>query len=355
MNKNRPLFLNFTIKDRIIFTKRLSMLLRSGIPIVQALSILAEGTINPSITWITKSLSEDIKNGLSLSVALTKFEKQVGFFYINIVRIGELSGTLGENLDYIATELKKKNELKKHVTGALIYPAIIVFATIGITTLLVTYIFPRILPVFLSLKTELPFSTQMLIGLSTFLTAYGWIIVIAFVGSVFLFATLLTRDSFRLKVDALILRVPLFGSLSRYYNLANICRTLGILLKSDVRIVQAIDIASESCSNKAYKKVLTTCVDGVLAGQPLSAQLQHYAFFFPPLVVQMVHVGETTGGLSNSLIYISDMYEEEIQTWTKNLTTVLEPLLMLTMGLLVGFIAVSIITPIYGITQNLHQ
>jgi type II secretory pathway component PulF len=230
-----------------------------------------------------------------------------------------------------------------------------VSATIGITTLLVLYIFPKILPVFLSLKTELPLSTRLLMGLSTFLSTYGWLVVIAIIGCLILFAFGLTRDSFRLRVDTFILRIPLFGSLSLYYNLANICRTLGVLLKSDVRIVQAIDIASLSCSNRAYRKALDLCVNGVIAGQPLSTQLQQNPAFFPPLVTQMIRVGETTGGLSHSLLYLSDMYEEEIQTWTKNLTIILEPLLMLTMGLLVGFIAVSIITPIYGITAQLHQ
>jgi type II secretory pathway component PulF len=355
MNKNSTLFLKFTIKERIVFTKRLSLLLRSGIPIVQALFMLAEGVGSTSVTRITKSLCEDIEKGLPLSKALAKFEKHVGLFYINIVRIGELSGTLPENLDYIAQELKKKHELKKQVTGALIYPAIIICATLSITTLLILYIFPKILPVFLSLKTELPLSTRILMELSAFLSTYGWALVIILMGGAILFAFGLTRDSFRLQVDTLILRIPLFGSLSRYYNLANICRTLSILLKSDTRIVQAIDIASLSCPNKAYKRALAACANNVIAGQPLSIQFQQNPAFFPPLVTQMVRVGETTGGLSNSLLYLSDMYEEEIQTWTKNLTTILEPLLMLTMGLLVGFIAVSIITPIYGITQNLHQ
>jgi type II secretory pathway component PulF len=355
MNKQQLFFLSFPVKDQINFTKRLSMLLRSGMPIVQALSMLTESSGNSSATHITKSLCDDIERGIPFSKALTKFEKQFGLFYINIVHIGELSGTLPENLDYIAQELKKKNELKKQVMGALIYPAIIVSATIGITTLLVLYIFPKILPVFLSLKTELPLSTRVLLGFNTFMSTYGWLALVTVIGSGIFFIMGLRSNSFCLMVDRLILCIPLFGSLSRYYNLATICRTLGILLKSDVRIVQAIDIASLSCSNRAYRKALATCIDGVVAGQPLSTQLQQNPAFFPPLVTQMIHVGETTGGLSHSLLYLSDMYEEEIQMWTKNLTTILEPLLMLTMGLLVGFIAVSIITPIYGITQNLHQ
>lgn len=347
--------LRFPVRDQIIFAKRLAMMLHSGMPILSSLRMLADEAHSKSVGRIASSLAEDVSHGIALSVALKKFEKTVGGFYISIIKVGETSGTLPENLEYIAEELKKKHDLKKQVVGALVYPCVIVVSTLGITTMLIVYIFPKIMPIFLSLHATLPWSTRALIFLSHFLAVYGlWLllgIVALLVG--FSFAMRVTR--FHFIVDHILLRIPVFGRLIQYYNLANTCRTLSLLLKSDVRFVAALCIASDSLKNQAYKQVLVKVSEGVLQGQRLSVQLKDYPRLFPPLLVQMLSVGEATGNLSGTLMYMSEMYESEIRDWTKNLTSVLEPVLMLTMGLLVGFIAISIITPIYGITQSLHN
>lgn len=352
---NSSAFISFSIKEQIIFIKRLSMVLRSGMPIVQGLRMLEEEAHSRSVARIAKSLADDVSSGQSLSTALSKFEKTVGQFSINIVRVGETSGTLPENLEYIAQELKKKNELRKQVIGALIYPLVIVLATLGITTLLIVYIFPKILPIFLSLRADLPISTKILIAISGFLSSYGFFLL----GGIILFGIaygiLLRLPVFHLFMDHILVRLPIFGRLSQYYNLSNTCRTLSLLLKSDVRIVLAIDIAADSLKNHAYRKALRGAAEGVMQGQRVSVQFKNSTVLFPPMLTQMMSVGESTGNLSSTLMYLSEMYESEISDWTKNLTSVLEPVLMLTMGFIVGFIAVSIITPIYGITQSLHQ
>lgn len=349
------LFISFSTREQIIFAKRLSMVLRSGMPILQGLRMLEEEAHSRSMARIAKSLADDVSNGLTLSSALKKFEDTVGEFFVNIVRVGETSGTLPENLEYIAQELKKKNDLHRQVVGALVYPLIIVLATTGITVMLIVYIFPKILPIFLSLKATLPLSTRILITVSTFLTAYGlWILLGLFVTGI-VYVLLLRFKKFHLAVDHVLIRLPIFGPLSQYYNLANMCRTLSLLLKSDVRIVSALDITADSIKNHAYRKALRAVGESVMSGQRVSVQLKKDRVLFPPLLTQMVQVGESTGNLSDSLMYLSDMYESEIKDWTKGLTSVLEPILMLTMGLLVGFIAISVITPIYGITQNLQR
>ncbi len=353
--RDSSLFLSFSTREQIIFTKRLSMVLRSGMPILQGLRMLEAEAHSRSVARIAKSLADDVANGLTLSNALRKYEKTVGQFFINIVRVGEASGTLPENLEYIAEELKKKHELHRQIISALVYPIIIVLATAGITTLLIVYIFPKILPIFLSLKATLPLSTRMLIAMSSFLTAYGLWLILAIVISAIVYALLLRIPMFHLYADLVLIRVPIFGRLSQYYNLANTCRTLSLLLKSDVRILTAIDIAADSLKNHAYKRALRRAGEEVMSGHRVSVQLKRDVALFPPLMTQMMSVGESTGNLSDTLMYLSDMYESEIREWTKNLTSVLEPILMLTMGCLVGFIAISVITPIYGITQNLHR
>ena len=345
----------FRVRDQIIFTKRLAMMLQSGMPIVTSLEMLGDESHAKGAGRIAMSLADDVARGMSLANALSKFKTVVGEFSISIVKVGESSGTLPENLEYIATELKKKYDLQKQVVGALIYPCVIVMSTLGITTMLIVYIFPKIMPIFLSLHVALPWSTRVLILYSYVLSHYGlWLLGgVVCMGVSFSYALRLER--FRLLVDQVILRIPVFGLLSRYYNLAQTCRTLSLLLQSDVRFVQALDIAADSLKNQVYTQALGVVSAGVLRGQRLSTELARFPRLFPPLLVQMISVGEATGNLSGTLMYMSEMYESDIRDWTKNLTSVLEPILMLTMGLLVGFIAVSIITPIYAITQNLHN
>jgi type IV pilus assembly protein PilC len=352
--KQSTLFVSYPIKEQILFAKRLAMILRSGMPILSGVRMLHDEATSSSAKKILRSISDDIANGSSLANALRKFENIFGVFIVNIVHVGETSGTLPENLEYIAQELRKKTDLRKKVVGALIYPAIIVFATIGITTMLIVYIFPKILPVFLSLKSALPLSTRILIWLSAFMSKNGVWLILGIIVFGIAYAVALRARTFHYIMDRVLLRIPVFGKLSQYYNLSNACRTLSLLLKSDVRIVNAIDIAAHSLKNEAYRRALLEASETTLHGQRISHYLKSQPALFPPITVQMIGVGESTGNLSESFMYLSEMYESEINDITKNLTNILEPFLMITMGLIVGFIAISIITPIYGITQNLH-
>jgi type II secretory pathway component PulF len=272
-----------------------------------------------------------------------------------MVRVGEASGTLPLNLEYITEELKKKNELRKQIVGALLYPLIIVVATLGITIFLILYIFPKILPIFTSLHVALPLSTRILIGISEFLKSYWYVLFGLLALSIFIYPQLRKNEKFRYRTDSLLLKIPIFGRLCLYYNLSNTLRTLGLLVQHEVTIVEALAITGDSSDHLVYKKVLKEAQGGVIKGQLVSLQLRKYPSLFPPLCIQMIQSGEATGNLGTTLEYVSVMYEADMRDATKNLTTILEPLLMLTMGLCVGFIAVSIITPIYGITQNLHQ
>lgn len=352
--KRRPAFLRFGTQDQIFFAKRLGMILRAGMPIMRGLDMLSSETRSSSATHIFRSLIVDVSSGQPLSTGLGKFKHIFGEFCINIVKVGEASGTLHENLNYLAEELKKKQELRRKVVGALIYPAVIVVATIGITVMLTVFIFPKIIPIFQSVKATLPLSTRVLIVLSDFLGRWGlWLIgaLVALSTAFFFLMRLVPR--FHLWMDIVLLRIPLLGKLSQDYNLANVTRTLSLLLKSDVGVVNSIELVAASTRNHAYRRALYGAAEHIQRGRKISEQLGTEPRLFPPLMTQMVLVGESTGNLSSSLMFLSDMYEEEISDLTKNLTTMLEPILMIVMGLIVGFIAISIITPIYSITQSL--
>ena len=347
--------LRISTKEQIIFLKRFSMMLRAQMPIVDCLEIISRENASSSLKIVTSSLASDVSAGQSLGVAILKYKNIFGFFCISIIGVGERSGTLPESLEYVAVELKKKHELRTQILSALVYPLIVVMATIGITVFLIVYIFPKIVPIFLSVKTSLPWSTKFLIVVSDFLIQYGWYVLIAVVASIFIIPIILRSSFFLYKFTAVILRTPLIGSMCRFYNLAQSTRTLGLLLQNDIPITTALEITAVSTNNIVYKLALEKVCTAVATGKKLSAELQTNLFLFPPLLIQMVQAGENTGNMPTTLAYVSEVYESDIRDRTKNLTIVVEPLLMLMMGLIVGFIAISIITPIYGITQNIHQ
>lgn len=343
-----------SVREQIIFMKRLSMMLSSGMPIVYCLRLVALEKSGRNVSSLANNLLLKVESGGTLSSALVASEKIKNPIVTSLVRIGEASGTLPESLDYIARELKTSQEVRRQIISALVYPAIIVLATLGIAIFLITYIFPKITPIFVSLHAELPLSTKLLLGLSQFLTSYSWYVVVFVIMSIIIWSVLIKLPLVRRQLDITLLALPLTGKFIRYYNLANICRTLGLLLSSNVRIIESLNIVALCAPNKIYAESLNELAQNVASGQLLSAQLERFQSLYPPVVVQMTAAGEKTGNLSHTLTFLSDMYESDIRDLTKNLTTILEPVLMLSMGLIVGFIAISIITPIYGITQNLH-
>lgn len=344
-----------SIKEQIVLFKRLAMMLRAQLPIVTCLEMIAEESKNSNVGNIVAEVAKRVASGQTLGNALGQHYRVFNFFSLSIITIGEQSGTLAENLEYVAIELKKKYELRKQILGALIYPFIVVVATLAITVFLIVYIFPKIVPIFLSVKTTLPWSTQFLISVSSFLITYGWYVIIVFIILAILAPLLMRVTLVEYYVTSLLLALPIIGTLCRSYNLAQIARTLGLLLQSDVPIMSGLRITAESTQNIVYRQNLELIRSEIQLGKNLSNELQKLPHLFPALVVHMVQAGEKTGNMPTTLSYISELYEADIRDLTKNLTTVVEPILMLFMGLMVGFIAISIITPIYGITQNLHQ
>jgi len=348
-----PIFLNFPISEQILFAKRLGMILRSGTPILQGLELLDKHTTSRSVSCVYQTLSRHIAKGQPLSSGLGKFPSIFGEFAVHIVGVGETTGTLPDNLNYLAEELKKKQTLKKKVMGALIYPILIVLSTTGIAALLTVYIFPKITPIFKSFHAALPLSTKILIAVSGFLIKDGlWLLFGLGIFAVLFFLLLRVRR-FHYWYDRFLLTVPIIGKIICYYNVVNITRTLGLLLRSDVRVVEAFEIVAKSTKNPVFRRAMESAATHALRGQLIAHQFKERAQIFPPMVAQMIAVGESTGNLSESLVFCAEMYEEELSDLTKNLTNMLEPILMIVMGLIVGFVAISIITPIYGITQNL--
>jgi type IV pilus assembly protein PilC len=351
-------FSNFSIRmsayEKELFIKRLSFLMKAGIPILQSMAMIKEQTKSNRQKKIIDVLSQDISSGHAINVSMQRFKNIFGPFIINVIRVGENTGFLYQNLNYLADELKKRRLLSRKVIGALIYPIFITIATVGITTLLIVFIFPKILPIFKSLNITLPITTRIILGLSSFL-ANNYLYVLgglALLGLLSFFLSKIKRV--QILIGNITPSIPVFGLIMKNYHLVNICRTLGLLLKSDVGLIEALRITAETSPNIIYKTLLGKIGDNVLKGKKISVQFEDYKRFFPILIPQMISVGETTGNLSGSLLYLAEFYESEVDEAAKNLSSVIEPVLMIFMGLIVGFVAISIITPIYGITQHLN-
>lgn len=353
--KQLVLFVRFPIKEQVHFAKRLSFLIGAGVSVLDSLYLLRDQAKGSSRKYIYSEIIEDITSGQYLSKSLEKFERFFGSFAINIIKIGESGGVLTQNLTYLAEELRKKQELRKKVIGALIYPVFITIATLVLSGLLTVFIFPKVMPIFQSLNVQLPLTTIILLAISNFLAAYGFHLI----GGIIVFiigfrVALKVLPTFRFLMHRIVLHVPLFGRLIKYYYMTNFCRTLGLLLKSGINIVDAVSITGDTLGNDVYQHECKKLSAVVTRGERLSTYIQTRPALFPDFTAHLIAVGETTGSLSDTLVYLSDMYESEVSDMTKNLSNSIEPILMIFMGLIVGFVAVSVITPIYEVTQHLQ-
>ena len=342
-------------KDQMFFAKRLSFLIKAGVPILESLHMISSQTTSRHSARVINSVFNDISNGSSLAKSLSRFPHIFGDFGINIIKIGESSGTLSTNLEYLADELKKRNSLHGKVVSAFVYPGIITLATLGITAFLMLYLFPKIMPIFASLHMELPLTTKIVMATSLFLQSWGLVVIGVIVAAGIVISIMKKKSrSFHFFFDHMVLSAPVLGPLIRYYNLANATRTLGLLLRGGVTLSEALPLTSDTTQNLVYKAEYWKMAESVHRGERMSSYLLTSTNLFPPVMGQLIAVGERSGNLSNTLVYLSELYEAEVDDFTKNLSSLIEPALMIIMGILVGFVAISIITPIYGITQNLH-
>jgi type IV pilus assembly protein PilC len=346
-------FMSVPLTERVLFARHLSVGIKAGMSMQDSLKLIQAQTKSKSFIKILDSIINDTANGMFLSASMQKFEGVFGQLFINIVRVGEQSGTLTENLNYLAKELKKKHELRSKVRGALIYPAVIFCATIGIVATLMIGVFPKILPVFANMKIKLPLTTRMLIAATDFMTSYTFWIIGSVIVLILLLAVLSKYEWFKHGWHHLLLRIPIVGKIAVKVNIASVSRILGLLLKSGTQVIEAVNITADALDNRVYRHELRTAGETLRRGDFFSIYLSKNPKMFPPIFTNMIQVGENTGNLTENLDYLSTFYEEDVDEVLKNLNSIIEPFLLLFMGLLVGFMALSVVTPIYSISQSL--
>ena len=305
----KNLFLGVSLQERIIFTRHLAIIIKSGMTLIDALSMLKKQTKSRSLSKILDQVIKDVTGGQFLATSLEKYKSIFGDLFVNFIRVGEASGVLSENLEYLSQELKKKREIRKKIMSAMIYPIVILVATFGITSLLVFFIFPKIFPVFTSLNVELPATTKFLIAISDVITQTGGTVLMVLIAVILAFWLLIKAPKIRFYSHWLLLKMPLIGGMMVSVNMTNFARTAGLLLKSGVKIVEAVNITSDTLTNLVYRQELKAVAASIQKGEAMSQHLLVKPHLFPAMASGMIAIGENTGNLSETLAYLSEFYE----------------------------------------------
>ncbi|MFA6215704.1 MAG: type II secretion system F family protein [Patescibacteria group bacterium] len=341
------------LAQKIFFVQQLGVMLRAGISLSIALKTLSEQTSAKGFRLILSDLQQGVEKGNLLSKGLEKYQKTFGELFINMVRAGEASGKLEDVLKQLFTQMKKDHDIIAKVKGAMIYPAIVVTMMIAIGILVLVYVIPTMSSVFTEMNIELPLPTRILIGSSDFALKYGIFILAALIVLIIVFQRLASLPAGKKKFHQVLLKIPVAGGIIQKINLARFCRTLSSLLKTDIPIVQSFEITARILGNVVYKNALFEAKEKIKKGISIQESLKPHIKLFPPVVLQMIMVGEETGALDNILEESANFYEEEVNQVMTNLPSIIEPLLMVILGVGVGGMAVAVIMPMYSLSQQI--
>ena len=328
-------------------------MLKAGLTMVNGLLTLADQTTNKRFRAILKDIRQNIEKGQSLSEALAHHTNVFPEIFINMVRAGEKSGKLEEVLLHITNQMRKSHTLIAKLRGALTYPIVVLVAMIGIGITMIVFVLPQITAIFTEVDAVLPLPTRILIATSDIVQSSGLWILLGFILLVSLFIYLIHTNKGKKIWHSLLLKLPLAGPIFHKINLAKFARTFSSLLKTDIQIVQTFQITATTVSNVRYREALMLAADQVKKGTSVAQALGDNRQLFPPLVTQMAAVGEETGTLDSVLDDLAGFYEEEVDRVMNNLSTIIEPILIVLLGGAVGFFAVSIIMPIYSLTEQI--
>lgn len=341
------------VAERIMFAKNLSAMIRAGLPLPRAVSVLERQIENKQWKKVFASIETDLTKGVPLSGALAKFPKTFNTLFTAMVRAGEESGSIADALKLVGEEMEKSNELKKKVRGAMLYPLIIIGLMLAIGVLMFVYVLPKLTATFKDLGAELPLATRVIIAVSDAVQAH-WIVILSSVIGLGVAFMLFARSSFgRSILHKLTLKLPIVGPIAKEVNAARTTRTLSSLLASGISVVPAVGITMDVVQNVHYKKMLQKVGDDIQKGDTMQSIFSSRTDLYPPFVGEMIGVGEETGALSKTLLDIATFYENEVDQKTKNMSTVIEPVLMIIIGLGVGFFALAMISPIYSLSNNI--
>jgi type IV pilus assembly protein PilC len=337
-------------EDVVNFTRQLATMVTAGLPLAGALNILVrDGKVE--VTRMMAVILQDVEGGHSFADALTKHKKIFSRLYIQLVKAGETGGVLDTVLERLADNMEKEKEFKAKTKGALIYPVIVILAMFVVAIIMMIFVIPKLTEMYRDFGSELPFVTRALIGMSDAMVKYWYVMAALIGGSIFAFKSYKKTKDGRYKIDEIMLKLPVFGELKKKIILTDFARTLALLLSSGISLLEAIAIVTESVENVVYRTALQEVNKQVEKGSSLSESLSHYEMF-PVILHQMMSVGEETGKLDEVLAKLSSYFEQESEHAIKNMTTAIEPMIMIVLGLGVGAMVIAIIMPIYNLTSQ---
>lgn len=341
-----------TDKELVVFFRQLAILIEARVPIVSSLNAINEQTVNKYFSKVLSEIVGDIEDGLSFSDALSKHRDIFSSLSINIIKAGETSGNLKKSIEYVAENIEKNYLLISRIRGAMMYPAIVLVVFFIIGFLVVSFILPKLTQVIKDLNAEVPWYTKIVITVGDFMAVYWWavaIIIIGIIGSCLYYIK--TPDG-RKEWDQIKIKLPVVGPLFRYIYIARFAENLGVLLAGGIPIIRSLTIVSSVINNTVYEAIFLKTADQVKIGGNMSDVLSRSPLI-PPVVAHMIKIGEESGQIDSVLKHISSFYDQETEMITKNLSTLIEPILMVVIGIAVGVMAVSVLMPIYNIAGQI--
>ena len=337
-----------SFKDQAVFTRQFGAMLRAGISATRCLMVMEEQITNKYFKEVIGNIRRDIESGLSLSVAMGRYPNIFSTMYLNMIQAGEVGGTLEESLDRLASFGEKDLRTRSKIKSALTYPAILMVLAIGVVILLMVAVIPVFTGMLESMKIEIPIPTKIVMALSNFIMGYWWLLILLLVGGWFLLRYYIRTPGGRAAWDKLRLKLPVFGNLNYKMSISRFTRTLATMVKSGVPILQSLEVVSRVVDNDVFKQDILRVRAGIQEGQRLGVLLAKGGLF-PPLVVQMATAGEESGTLEDMLDKSADFYDQEVDYAVNTLTATLEPVMLVAMGGIIGFIEISLFLPYFAL------
>lgn len=343
-----PFLDKVSLTDKLMFTRNLQVMIAAGLPLPRALETLSLQAKSKKFKKALLDIKEDISKGGNFSSSLAKHPDIFSELFQNMIKVGEESGTSEEVLRNLADQLEQEHEMKSKIMGALMYPAVIICAMIGIGIMMLIMVVPKLAETFKELGTELPITTRLVMGLGTFMSQKWYLMILIIIILILVFRAIIKTKKGKIVVDSISLRIPIISPLVKKINTATTARTLSSLTASAVPIVRSLEIVAGTLGNVHYKNAIMASAEKVKKGEKLSDSLSVYDNLYPQIVFQMIRVGEETGETAKILLKLAEFFEDEVGNSTKNLASVIEPILMLIIGGVVGFFAISMVQPMYS-------
>ncbi|MCD6420367.1 MAG: type II secretion system F family protein [Synergistetes bacterium] len=351
-NINMGFFNPIRLRDIVVFSRQFAVMLKAGLPVADALRILVDQTENPKLADIISEMRQRVEEGETLSDTLMRHPKVFSNLYVTMVRAGEAGGMLDASLDRLATYLEKELGLRRKVASAMFYPVVLLSVSASVVVLLLTFVIPRFVAVLRGLNVPLPVITQKVLAFQQLFDRYKWFIAVFVVVAVILLHVLSKLPSLRLFFDRMKLRTPIIGALRRKVVVARFSRTLGALIGAGVPLLEVLEIVARISGNEVISQAVMFARTRVREGQALGESLE-LTEVFPLMVTKMITVGETTGNVEDMAMKVADFFDEEVETKVAALSAALEPLLIIIVGGIVGFIALSMFLPLFNLIGGL--